>query len=128
MPGPCRFGRSRAEEENVERMCVVCQDNPAAFRCIQCHKPVCDACAFKDENGAFCTRECAAKYRSFRQAQAGTGRRKRSSGLSTLIIVLVALAAAAAGAWKLGLLPSSLTDRLPGGAQQQQQQQPPAPE
>jgi len=110
----------------VERICVVCHDSPAAFHCIQCHRPVCDACAFKDENGAFCARECAAKYRSFRQAQARTSRRKRSGGLLTAIIVLVALAAAAVGAWKLGLLPSSLTDRLPGGVQQEQP--PPAPE
>ena len=103
----------------MEQMCVVCHDNPSAFLCIQCHKPVCDDCAFKDENGAFCSRDCAANYRSFRQAEARTATCCRIGGLTKLIIVLLVLAAAAVAAWKLDLLPSSVTDRLPGGDQGQ---------
>ena len=106
----------------MEQMCVVCHDRPAAFRCIRCHKPVCDVCAFKDENGAFCSRECSASYRSYRQAQARTAvAARRRGGLLKLVIVLLIVAAAAYAAWKLGLLPTSVTDRLPAGGQQQQE-------
>ena len=96
----------------MEAKCVACHDRPAVIRCIQCHKPVCDECSFKDENGAFCSRRCAANYRSWRQAQASAASRK-SGGLLKVIIVLLILAAVALAAWKLGLLPSSVTDRLP---------------
>lgn len=80
----------------MERMCVVCHDQVAAFRCKQCHKPMCDECAFKDENGAFCSRECAANYRSFKQAKARTPARKAGSLLRTVIILILLAAVAAA--------------------------------
>ncbi|MFO7958497.1 MAG: hypothetical protein R6X33_15520 [Candidatus Brocadiia bacterium] len=88
--------------------CVVCHDRPMAVRCIQCHKPVCDECAFKTEHGAFCSRECAASYRDYKQAQA----RKSSAGggsLLKVLVVLIVIAAIAAAAWHFGLL-----DKLPG--------------
>lgn len=49
--------------------CVVCNERDATLRCRQCHKWVCDSCAFKNEDGAFCERECATKYRDFQKAQ-----------------------------------------------------------
>ena len=85
----------------MEHTCVVCHDQPAAFRCKQCHKPVCDECAFKDENGAFCRRECAANYRSFKQAQARTRPAKAGSLLKT-IVILVLLAAVAVAVFAYG--------------------------
>jgi len=88
--------------------CVVCHERPAAFRCIQCHKPVCDECAFKTEHGAFCSRECAASYREYKQAQAQKSGGK-GSVLKPLIGLILIAAIAAAIAWHFGLL-----DRLPG--------------
>jgi len=88
----------------MESICVVCHDRPAAFRCIQCHKPVCDDCAFKDDNGAFCSRECAANYRSFKRAQAASAPRRRGSLLKVLLVLLILAAIAAAVAWRLGFL------------------------
>ena len=95
----------------MEAKCVVCHTRPAAFRCIQCHKPVCDECAFKDDNGAFCCRECAASYRAFKhaQARAPVEQGAKRGGRGILILVLI-LALAAFAAWRLKLL------RLPGGA------------
>jgi len=90
----------------MDRKCVVCHDRPATFRCIQCHKPVCDDCAFKTENGAFCGRECATNYREFMRAQASTA--KRSGGLVKPLIGLIILAAIVAAvlyARKQGMLP-----------------------
>jgi len=87
----------------MERKCVVCHDKPMAFRCIQCHKPVCDDCAFKTEHGAFCSRECAAAYRDFKKSQAAPAR--RSSGmLRRMVVLVIVIAIAAAAAYKLGLL------------------------
>ena len=80
----------------MEHTCVVCHDQPAAFRCKQCHKPVCDECAFKDENGAFCRRECAANYRSFQQIQARTHPAKVGSLLKTIVILVLFAAVAVA--------------------------------
>ena len=99
----------------MEAKCVVCHDKAAAFRCIQCHKPVCDECAHKDENGAFCSRECAGQYRSYAQVARKAAAKKGSLGKVILLVILLAVAAFIA--WKRGLLPSSITDRLPGGAE-----------
>jgi hypothetical protein len=88
-----------------ERMCVVCHDKPALFRCIQCHKPVCDDCAFKTEHGAFCGRPCAGAYRDFQQAQGRRGRVKSGGGLLKTLVVLIILAAIAVfAAIKLGII------------------------
>ncbi len=74
----------------MESKCVVCHERPAQFRCIQCHKPVCDECAFKNENGVFCGRSCAAAYRDFKAA--ASGRRRSSSGLLGKLVVLIIVA------------------------------------
>ncbi len=100
----------------MESMCIICHDQPAAFRCIQCHKPVCDGCAFKDEHGAFCSRECAANYRAFYQAQARKSAR-RTGLIKTLIVLIVLGMLAAVVAWKAGLLPRSVEDKLREGAE-----------
>jgi len=92
----------------MEAKCVVCHTRLAAFRCIQCHKPVCDECAFKDDNGAFCCRECAASYRSFKQAEARAPVHRESKGGRGILLLIVILALAAFAVWKLKLL------RLPG--------------
>ncbi len=75
----------------METKCVVCHDRPAQFRCIQCHKPVCDECAFKTEHGAFCSRECAAEYRDYKKTapKAGTA---GGSGLFRKLLMVIVLA------------------------------------
>jgi hypothetical protein len=82
--------------------CVVCHDRPQQFRCIQCHKPVCNECAFKTEHGVFCGRDCAGAYREYQRA-AGPVRRS-GGGLKTLVILILIAAAAAVLAWRLNLL------------------------
>ena len=89
----------------MEKQCVVCHLRPSLFRCIQCHKPVCDECAFKTEHGAFCGRNCATAYRDFKKSQAAEAPRKSGRLLKTLIAFVVAVALAAAVAYKMGLLP-----------------------
>ena len=84
----------------MERLCVICHRNAGMFRCIQCHKNVCDECAFKTEHGAFCGRECAATYRDFQRAQARASR-PRSSALKQLLVLVIILALAAVVAYKL---------------------------
>lgn len=89
----------------MERKCVVCHDRPLRFRCLQCHKPVCDECSFKTEHGAFCSRECANAYRDFKRSQAPEARRP-SRRVLKLVALLIALAAVAlAAAYFLGRLP-----------------------
>jgi len=107
----------------MEAMCVVCHDQPAAFRCVQCHKPVCDECAFKDDNGAFCSRECAANYRSFKRAETASARRRSGGLLKTLIILLVLAAVALVVAWRQGVLKLPGLE-APGGAPAQQPPEP----
>ena len=82
--------------------CNVCHERGAEFRCIGCHKPVCDACAFKDANGAFCSRACAAKYRDFRESEARV--ESKGGGLGKVILILIVLAAIAAAIAWMGLL------------------------
>jgi hypothetical protein len=77
----------------MDRQCVVCHDKVASFRCIQCHKPTCNDCAFKTEHGAFCSRECATNYREFARAQARAPR-PRASLLRPLIGVIIIVAIA----------------------------------
>jgi hypothetical protein len=97
----------------MDRKCVVCHDREARFRCIQCHKPVCDECAFKTDQGAFCSRDCATAYRSFKESYDGpeAGRRSAVGSLLKLLLLLVVLAAAAAALYYLGLIPGI----APGG-------------
>jgi hypothetical protein len=73
-------------------VCGVCHEKEVDHRCIQCHKPVCDDDAFKDDQGIFCGRECSAQYRSYDQADARVAR-ARSHGLGNILIVLVIIAA-----------------------------------
>jgi len=82
----------------VEGKCVTCHERPADHRCIQCHKPICDDCAFKDAYGVFCSRECSARHQSFRQEQAGA--RAKGGPVKALIklIIVLALLAIVAGA------------------------------
>ena len=86
----------------MDRNCVVCHDKQASFRCIQCHKPVCNDCAIKTDDGAFCSRKCANDYREFRRAYAKE--EKKKGGLLKLIVVLIILAALVYGAHHFGLL------------------------
>ncbi len=93
----------------MERKCVVCHDRPLSFRCIQCHKPVCDDCAFKIEHGAFCSRECAVMYRDFKQSQRRPARRRSRALLKALVVLVIIAAIAVVAARKLGLI-----GRIPG--------------
>jgi len=96
----------------VDAICVICHDRPASFRCLECHKPVCDECAFKAAEGAFCSRNCATRYRDFKMSQAPAARGRSGSLLKTLIL-LIALAAVALGiAWWKGWLPESWKARV----------------
>ena len=90
----------------MEPKCGVCHDRVAAFRCIQCHKPVCDECSFKDDNGAFCGRDCAGAYRSYKTASASAKAGGRG-GAGTLIVLIIVLAAAAVAA---GLKKDKISD------------------
>jgi len=65
---------------------VVCHDKEATHRCIQCHKPVCDDCSFKDDQGVFCGRDCAGAHRSYGEADA---RHKKSGGKRVVLLILV---------------------------------------
>ncbi len=98
----------------MESKCVVCHDKPARFRCIQCHKPVCDDCSFKTEHGAFCGRDCASQYREWRKSQPKATRGARGA-LRKLIILIIILAIAAFVAHQMGLL-----EKIPGLAPQQE--------
>lgn len=87
----------------MESKCVVCHERPARHRCLQCHKPTCDTCAFKTENGVFCGRECSARYREYKQNARAS---KKSSGglVRKLVIAVVVLAVAYFAAKHFGLL------------------------
>ena len=85
----------------MEHQCGICHDRAAMFRCIQCHKPVCDDCAFKTEHGAFCSRECAGQYREFKRAQGPQKRRSSLAFLKPLLGLAIVAALVAAAAYKL---------------------------
>lgn len=82
----------------MEKQCVVCNDRKATLRCISCHKPICDDCAFKNTNGAFCSRDCSADYESFKKTKTPE---KGKGGVLTgvlrkLVVLLILLVAAGA--------------------------------
>ena len=88
----------------MERQCVICHDRQADHQCRQCHKKVCDVCAFKDDAGVFCSRDCAATFRSFMQDK--TGAPAKGGGfvkrLVRLIVILVLLALVAGAVYVVG--------------------------
>jgi len=75
--------------------CVKCHVREATKNCFQCHKAVCDTCSFTDENGVFCGRTCAAKYREFndnyqrKERKAGVGALGRLIGLVIIAVVIL---------------------------------------
>jgi len=88
--------------------CVVCHDRDAVYRCLECHKPVCDECAFKTDQGAFCSRRCSARYMDFKRAQRpAKPTRKRGHPIALLLVVVALAAITFAVAWRQGWLPSS---------------------
>jgi hypothetical protein len=93
--------RQKRREVAIEKKCGVCHEQPAAFRCPQCHKPVCDSCAFKTEFGAFCGRQCEAAYREFVQTRRPEPPKPRRSLLKPvvvgLLVIIILLAAKKAG-------------------------------
>ena len=97
----------------MNKMCVVCHTREMTFRCIQCHKPVCDECAFKDANGAFCCRECSASYKAYKEYPPAVEKaRPRGNPIAAVLLVVILLAAAAYAAWKLGLIPEETKKRI----------------
>lgn len=84
----------------MDQKCVVCHDNAASFRCIQCHKPVCDECSFKTEHGAFCSRGCAATYRDYMKSKAEEEGPRRPGVVKVLLGIILLAALAAAVLWK----------------------------
>jgi len=90
--------------------CVVCHEKEAAHRCVQCHKPVCDDCAFKDDQGVFCSRECSAARRSYDQANQRASRAKGSRSVVVAVAVIALVIALLCLAYVKGWV------QLPGGA------------
>jgi len=79
-----------------ERFCLNHPDVAAVANCAQCHKPVCDACVVMSGGVAFCSDECAEKYRIF-QARYKPMPDKRGSWLVTLAKLAAVVVIAAAG-------------------------------
>lgn len=77
--------------------CVQCHDREATLRCRQCGKNVCDTCAQKEANGAFCSRECSAKFREYldktenapKPAKGGAGLITKLVGAVIVIILII---------------------------------------
>ena len=81
----------------MEKQCVVCHLRESLFRCIQCHKPVCDECAFKTTEGAFCGRDCATSYRDYMTAKRESEAKERARKLRKLKMTLLVGGLLAAG-------------------------------
>ena len=96
----------------VESYCSYCRNRQAEFLCRQCHKPLCDECAFKTDLGVFCNRECANQFRDFHRSAA---RSKSGSGpglVRILIYVILLAAVGLAVAWWRGWLPEQIQARI----------------
>ena len=96
----------------MDSTCVVCHDRVAQFRCLQCHKPVCDECAFKTDMGAFCGRNCAAQYRDYRKDGGAVTKEKKGSLIKTLILLIILAAGVFAVAYWRGWLPESVQEKV----------------
>lgn len=94
------------------QLCVICNKNPVQNRCMQCHKAICNACAFKTENGAFCSRKCAATYKDFKEQRTAPARRPRSSLGHKFVVLVCLLIAAAVVAWFMDWIPESTKDKV----------------
>ena len=85
-----------------ERFCLNHVNVPAVANCVQCHRPLCEACVMESGGKPFCSADCMAKYETFK-ARYKAAPEKEGSLLGTLIglAVLVALVGAAlfAGRW-----------------------------
>jgi len=88
----------------MQSKCIVCHDKPAVFRCIQCHKPVCDDCSFKIEHGAFCSRECAVMYRDFKRSQRDSAPRRPGRFLARLVALILVAAMVVAALYVMGII------------------------
>ena len=97
-----RSERKKQSDRTTE--CGICHEQAMEFRCKQCHKPVCDECAFKIEHGAFCCRECANTYRDFKRDQEDEEEKpRRQRPLLMTAVVLLALAVLAVLARRMGV-------------------------
>jgi len=87
-----------------ERMCVVCHEKPGRFQCRQCHRLVCDECAFKVTDGAFCGRDCAAKFVAFKKHHAAAEAARGGSVMRAfkLLVSLVLLTIIAGAVYVYG--------------------------
>lgn len=48
------------------KRCLNHKDRSAEAQCHQCHKPACHECIVENEQGKFCSPECAARFREFK--------------------------------------------------------------
>jgi hypothetical protein len=80
----------------VESQCGICHTREGVHRCLQCHRPACDECAFKTVEGAFCSRKCATAYREYHAATKPEPPKKSRLGTVLLVIVLLVVVAALA--------------------------------
>lgn len=93
-------------------ICNVCHKGEAGNRCHQCGKPVCDTCAVTDENGAFCSRTCSARYREYKDTKRPEAPRSGPGFLAKLIGLVIILAIAAFVLFKLGVIKKGDVDKL----------------
>ena len=87
--------------------CIRCHVREATKNCYQCHKAMCDTCSFTDENGTFCGRECAAKYREFRDHSKEDKRRVGVGPVGKLIGLIIIAAVVLGALYALGVFKKS---------------------
>ncbi len=50
----------------MDKVCLTHRDKVAVAQCHQCHKPVCQMCVMDDPLGKFCSPQCVARYKEFK--------------------------------------------------------------
>ena len=85
-----------------QRFCLNHVDVPAAGNCVQCHRPMCEACIVSYGAKPFCSAECIDKYQLFK-SRYKPEKEKGGSLVATLVklavVVAVVLGALLAGRW-----------------------------
>lgn len=96
--------------------CVICNERQATLKCKQCGKEICNPCAHKDANGAFCGLSCSQQFAQYLDAQevrSGQAQGKKGGGLlGKVIIIVVIIVIGVAVLWKLGFISKKDVDKL----------------
>ncbi len=72
-----------------QEFCINHPDRPAATRCRQCHKPICEECIKSDANGQFCSFTCSEAFKDFLARE--KPKTKRGMNLISKLVALVVL-------------------------------------